>query len=511
MNLFEMDVPEMPKREFLLHNRIKMLTEDQQIWWDAMVRFNDVISLTMRKHMERTTGSYLPMLFTKFLDQLYAVVHTEKLCGQEFIFDDFINIAAFSVSALKHIAAFPSTQIVKNAEKVHVASLRQTGSRTMQWMAKRPGRSVQEKIAPQNKVMTSVTHFSADTKENREAVYLYGILYDIVLERITDVHCLSCEYASKCGVPIKDIQDLLKLHAKIRHGELADVRPEKQSIQNNKLMCDVNYKMVWDGVKRLSRIEESLAENWAHLKERYIQLGYWIILGQILHERDVVILDRYGKLTDRNGFLQFLSDDGETVPNRILIYPRYTSWQPFELVQEDLTISFWGGESMAELYCWNMTSKEEIARSCKTPLAGKMLKIGRNEPTKTTRPELQNGNHTEEKVRSFAATAANVMPDGSSHVFIKEYYPVYGKKNAFKKCPYCMSDLQMKNVPVETLDGKMKKLQMRVCPTCKRQYLLMDSLSSSIDLSQFKLSSVQDPAFEAEMRKMHAFHNCSDN
>lgn len=356
MNLFEMTVPEIPKKEFLLHNRIDLLNDDQKIWWDALVRLSDVLSLTMQNHTERTTGSYLPMLFTEFLEELYTVIHTQRLCGKEFVFDDFISIATFSVPALKHIVSSPSTQIVKNAEKVHVSSLRQTSSKTMQWMARRPGRSVQEKIAPENKVMTNVTHFSTDTKENREALYLYTVLHDIVRDRIKDTNCLRCEFAAICGVPTRDIRDLLSLHAKIRHGELSDVRPEKQTMQNNKLMCDVNYKMVWDGVKQLSRIEDSLKENWENLQQRYLQLGYWAVLAEILHDTDTAILDSYGTVSDDNGVLTFCDSSGLPIQNSMMIYPSIRPWEPLLLELNGSELSLYEGNPFSETLYFDLAS-----------------------------------------------------------------------------------------------------------------------------------------------------------
>ncbi len=356
MNLFDMNVPEIPKKEFLMHNKMDNLSEDQRFWWDALVRLSDVLSLTMREKIQRTTGAYLPMLFTDFLDRLYEVIHAERRhCGKEFVFDDFINIAKFSVSALKHIVSSPSTYIVKSAEKVHVSSLRQTSSKTMQWMSKRPGRSIQEKIAPQNKVMTNVTRFSVDTKENRESMYLYSILHDIVRDRVKDTDCLSCMYSNTCIVPIKDIRDLLGLHAKIRHGDLADVPAEKQSMQNNKLMCDINYKMIWDGVKQLSRIEESLAENWEHLRERYLQLAYWAVLADIIHDTDTLILDQYGTLRDESGLLCF-GDPNSIVPNSIQIYPKDRPWEPLLLELTGSELVLYEGNPYQEVLFFDLAS-----------------------------------------------------------------------------------------------------------------------------------------------------------
>ena len=359
MSLLDMKVPEFPNKEFLLHNKAEVLTDEQRIWWDAMVRFSDILSLTMQNSMERTSGRYLSMLFTEFLEKLYRVISVRRKCGKDFIFDDFVNIAVYSVSALKHIVSSPSKRIEKRSEKVLVSQLRHTSSKTMQWMAKRPGRSALEKIAPENKVMTSVTRFSADTKENRESLYLYDILHDIIQDRIHDTDCLSCEYAASCGVPTKSIRDLLALHTRIRHGDLSDVPAEKQAMQNNKLMCDVNYKMVWDAVKYLSRIEDSLAVRWEMLQQRYVQIGFWIILSFVLQHTDSSIMDCYGTLSDDQGQLEFIRSDGEPVKNEIVIYPTMRFWEPITLALNGFELTLRSPtEELLYLDLRNVTSME---------------------------------------------------------------------------------------------------------------------------------------------------------
>jgi predicted XRE-type DNA-binding protein len=209
----------------------------------------------------------------------------------------------------------------------------------MQWMSKRPGRSALEKIAPENKVLTSVTHFTTDTKENQESIYLYDILYDIIRERLKENNCLSCEHAEECGIPTRDIRDLMALHNKIRNGDMAEVKAMKQTMQNNKLMCDKYYKMVWDAVQHLSRIEEKLNQDWICLRDRYYQLAFWTVLSIILHDTDSAILDFYGVLSDRGGKLSFdidqgtASGDGAALENNINIYPVTRSWEPVCLYQ----------------------------------------------------------------------------------------------------------------------------------------------------------------------------------
>lgn len=318
-----------PKTEWLMHNRTNLLTPAQRARYDAMVRLSDLLNRAMRDDMERTTGRYLPMLFTDFLEKLYRAVGELERQGETLLIDDFIRIARFSLPAIKHITSQPSTQIVKNMEKVPVSRVQQTASGTMRWLAKRPGRSIGEKIAPRNQVLTAATHFSADTKENRETIYLYEILYDVVRSRLKDNEAalLEQDYSTK------ELQDLLALHIRIRRSDLADVPPVKQTMQNNKLMCDKYYKMVWDAVRQLSTVEEKLKCDWQQVEERYLQIGYWIVLARILHSTETVIHDRIGNLHDENGRLWFGDREPES-RDRETLFPLQKPERPLVLRRE---------------------------------------------------------------------------------------------------------------------------------------------------------------------------------
>lgn len=65
-----MSVP-YPKTEWLMHNRTKNLSDEQQSRFEAMVRLSDLLNLTMADDVIRTTGKYSEMLFTDFLEKLY--------------------------------------------------------------------------------------------------------------------------------------------------------------------------------------------------------------------------------------------------------------------------------------------------------------------------------------------------------------------------------------------------------------------------------------------------------
>lgn len=331
-----------PKTAWLMHNRTDLLTPAQRARYDALVRLSDLLNRTLRDDMERTTGKYLPMLYTEFLEKLYRTVRALEAGEAGLLMDDFIRIAHFSLPALKHIAAHPSTQIVKEAAKVPTSQVRRTDAATMRWLSRRPGRTVGEKIAPRNQVLTKVTRFTADTKENRETVYLYGILHDVVLSRV------KAEGGGRGALRDRELTELLSLHTRIRRGDLAEAPPVKQTLQNNKLMCDKYYKMVWDAVGQLSAVEEKLEKDWENLEERYLQIGFWAVLGQLLHCTETAVYDCRGTLRDEGGRLWFDGDCGD--PRSATLYALADPERSFRLYMGGslLILEDGEGETLAE-------------------------------------------------------------------------------------------------------------------------------------------------------------------
>lgn len=333
------------KLDWLKHQNMTELSPAQVKRWESICQLNDLLYMATKDNRDPATNRNIPTSFVAFLDDLYlAAFERFNQCPGRFTIDSYVDIALFSLPSLKHIVAAPSTHIIKQARKVPVSSLKQTTSKTMQWLSKRTGRTVQEKIAPDNKVMTNLTVFSADTKENREAMYLYRILYDIISKRLTNSEvpcpCVGCQ--KTCDVPMREINALVSLHTKIKKSELADVPAQKQTIQNNKLMCDQYYKVIWDAVRKDQEQEKIISVIWDKMTERYIQIAFWLILACVLHESNCAIPDFWGVMEDKDGVLSFMHlVEDEKIPqsNCIKVYSADHIDSPYELAMNEKTIS----------------------------------------------------------------------------------------------------------------------------------------------------------------------------
>ena len=299
-------------KDALFHNRTETMSIEQQCRFDTMLLINHIINCSLTDDRERSSGKCLYIQFTYFLSRLRNAFETTirqyNSCSNIMIFDDFIRIADYCFEATKEIVARPSTHIEKVDTKMLANKVNGFGTKTMRWMAQRPGRTIREKIPADNKVLTSKTVFSTDTKENREFMYLYRILYDAVTERSNDTNCRHCNKRDGCGYYnwVSKMQRLLALNMKIKNGELGVVKPVKQTFQNNKLMCDKNYKIIWDAVMMLSHVEEKIVADYnSNLKNRLATVFYWLILAKFIELPDVVLEDSAGVLIDEDGTIAF--------------------------------------------------------------------------------------------------------------------------------------------------------------------------------------------------------------
>ncbi len=333
------------KLDWLKHQNMNELTPGQLQRWRSICQLNDLLYMATKDNRDPATNRYNRISFAAFLDDLYIATYKgTNNCHGRFTIDNYVDIALYSLPSLKHIVSSPSTRIIKVPQKVPVSSLKQTTAKTMRWLSKRTGRTVQEKIAPENKVLTNLTVFSADTKENREAIYLYRILYDIVSKRLLNMDppcpCVGCR--KDCIVPMREINSLISLHTKIKKSELAEVPAQKQSTQNNKLMCDQYYKRIWDAVRMDQEQEESIKKVWDLMARRYVQTAFWLVLSVLLHESNCFIYDFWGELTDAEGELSFCRTVGkESVPveNSIIIISADNTGMKYTLSLNGNTVS----------------------------------------------------------------------------------------------------------------------------------------------------------------------------
>lgn len=294
-------------RDVLLGNRKDELTEEQRIRYELIQNVDHIINRAVADVREISTGRCNPLQYSEFIKRVYrAYLNTAREmreCGGNGealpLFDALVRLADFAYPAIKNISNSPSRALKKVEVKMPAYRATGLGNKSMRWLSERPGLSFAEKVSPENKVLTTKTVFTVDTKENREFMYLYKRLHEIVGVRLVNTACAECQNYGKCGREwVARIKNLNSTYSRLKTSELSEVKGEKQAVQNNKLMCDLNYKIVWDAVKELSHVEENTKKVNGKLFERTACLIYWILLGKIMADNRAALVDCLGFVTD---------------------------------------------------------------------------------------------------------------------------------------------------------------------------------------------------------------------
>lgn len=326
-----------PKVEYILSNRYEKLGVDQNLWGELVAVRESIVNTAIKNYVGLSKDKCMDMYLSTFLDSVYASIkpYLNGECVGKLLFDDFTYVASKSWKALVEIINNPNTKLIKVEEYLPFNKVSNTGIKTMQWLAKRPGRSIAEKIAPRNKVLTMSTKFSVDTKENQASMYLYDIVYTILCARLFVCDCGKKQNDSKCSRDCetkKLFDQLFKLYTmngKYKQSELRNIPKVRHSVQNNKLLYDKNYKLVWDCNVKLSTMEKELEYEWKNLSDILCHDIYYCILAIIKQSTDIKLMDSVGKIevTTQNkhmtakekknvGMLQFSNADKITFVRR---------------------------------------------------------------------------------------------------------------------------------------------------------------------------------------------------
>ena len=307
---------EFPQIDQILHASLGDDAYSQKEYVNLMNQSNNFINLTFQGLMDRISREYNYESIVDILKIVNVVLEEEAdSCENQIVFDDFVKNASLVSTSLKKIIYSPSRKLIKIDKNVPANKVTRFDSRTMTWLSRRPGVTIDEKISPKNVIPTKVTYFTADTAENRHTMYLFDILYDYLYEKIypqgTESKCESCPFTEKkCHLLYDKLKAILFLKHKIKTTDLKDVLKQKQLRQNNKLLSDKEYKQIWDAVSDIDYYEQNCRNVWDHLKERYQFIAFLFVCAKISSLENIKVFDEYSQLIDKNGLINILNKSG---------------------------------------------------------------------------------------------------------------------------------------------------------------------------------------------------------
>lgn len=186
-------------------------------------------------------------------------------------FDDMMQLIEYCGEQLHAIVKNPRHSIVKVDKMVMPYRVGNTGSKTMNWLGKQPGKTIKEKLSGKNKMLTQANEYTYDVKENQVAIALYKQIMKRVAERINyGIKNNAYDEDSHCDF----ISKMARIKKELRNTELAEVKPVNHTQANNVLLADKNYSVVWKAYLDMCKYNKKVEKNWNKAIELFTQAIY---------------------------------------------------------------------------------------------------------------------------------------------------------------------------------------------------------------------------------------------
>ena len=185
----------------------------------------------------------------------YVVPLLESKAERPLPYDDFMQLVSYCGNQLQKIVNNPRHNIVKVDKMVMPYRVKNTGSRTMNWLGKQPGKTINEKLAGKNKMLTQVNEYSYDIRENQVSM----MLYHQIMQRVSDLVNYGINVNGYDDTDSVQMAQLQKIKKQLRNSPLAEVRPKNHNQANNALLSDKNYSVVWRAYSNMAKFDNRMA------------------------------------------------------------------------------------------------------------------------------------------------------------------------------------------------------------------------------------------------------------
>lgn len=160
--------------------------------------------------------------------------------------DRFTYLIDHAIDAVNNIIIMPRQMIKRVHEMTPVYLAQRLDSRSLQWLSRKPGNNLREKLAANPHILAATRKMSFDTLENR----LLKTFLIRALGLLLDRQEANLKLTEQQEALIDSIQKFL------RDEDFAAIKPWQHMPPNNVLLQDKHYRKVWRSWQLLNRLED---------------------------------------------------------------------------------------------------------------------------------------------------------------------------------------------------------------------------------------------------------------
>lgn len=207
-------------------------------------------------------------------------------------YDDLMQMVSYCGDQLQSIVTSPRHNIFKVDKMLMPQRVKNAGSKTMNWLGRQPGKTIKEKLAGKNKMLTQVNEYSYDIRENQVSM----MLYHQIMRRVSDRVNHGINKGGYDDINSAQMTQLLKIKKLLRNSPLADVNPKNHNQANNVLLSDKNYSVIWRAYLAMAKYNKKLEAQWETALYMYVKAVFLAFNAEILSYEDVYVIENRVKL-----------------------------------------------------------------------------------------------------------------------------------------------------------------------------------------------------------------------
>ena len=202
-------------------------------------------------------------------DALYGIsaFDWKKVAWQN---DRLQHIVNFASAAIRNLIEVLHEKNLREHLITHPEKIREVDSKSMMWLAKKPGFTVKQKIASGQRMMGVFHTTSLDTAENRLFKSFMKQLDDLLLEKEN-----ACR---KRGVlTTEEFERFVSMvHNWLKSEEASLIEKWGNTPPNNTLLNDKNYRKIWKAHLMLQNLNELIERDLTRLSELTASCYFWL-------------------------------------------------------------------------------------------------------------------------------------------------------------------------------------------------------------------------------------------
>lgn len=257
-------------------------------WWIMLQTAESVCNCASLR--DPVNNAFLSEFWTDATKQVVPLLESEA--ERPLPYDDLMQMVSYCGDHLQTIITNPRHNIEKVDKMVMPQRVKNAGSKTMNWLGRQPGKTIKEKLAGKNKVLTQVNEYSYDIRENQVSM----MLYHQIMRRVSDRVNYGINMGGYDNTNSEQMMQLFRIKKLLRNSPLADINAKNHNQANNALLSDKNYSVIWRAYLDMAKYDKKLAVQWETALQMYVKATFLAFNAEILSYEDVYVVENRIKL-----------------------------------------------------------------------------------------------------------------------------------------------------------------------------------------------------------------------